>query len=952
MLSNWLDASSTSNRYKQMYIKGFLDISGGNLILRNNNFYIQQGDISLNGRLLVNNDASLNKRLFVGNDVYISGNLHTNYPNDSIPINAISGGIPGSTGIFNVDISLNNNLFLNKDASLNSRLYVGKNSILNGDVSLNSRLVVSGKTTFNSDVSLNSRLFVNGNITTSNLNATSIYENNILLTSKYATISSLGSYVSTSSANFTVTPTAPTAASGTNTTQLATTSYVITEISGIIGNAPTKLNTLEEIAKAINNDASYSFTVTSTFAPISKPTFLTSLTTPKIFATSDASFLGKFYLVGDASMNANLSVAKNIFEGGSSLTSKYSKIASPTFTGTVEIPTVNITQQLVSRGDISLNSRLFVHGDSSLNGNLTVNNYLSVLSDTTINSRLFVVNDTSLNGNLYVNKDLIVDGNLVANQYFTNMTIYTLSYEFIVAKDMSLNGRLFMTGDASINQRVFIGGDTSLNGNLFVNKNTVLKGDLNVNGSLTTITPGNSENSTKVATTQYVKNQGYAKLSGDFFTGDVSINSNLFVNGEIYEAGNSLISKYATLQSPIFTENVTLPTTTINDTLYVDSDVSMNGKLLVMNDVSMNTNLNVGGEIYEAGNSLVSKYSKIASPTFTGIVSLPTTSISNTLQVSSDVSMNTNLNVGGEIYEAGNSLVSKYSKIASPTFTGKVSLPTTTISDTLYVSSDVSMNGRLYVTNKVIMANDVSMNNNLDLSGSIIAHNNINVYGIINQYTTTLDQGYIVNYSNLDSSGDIVGNGIKLGKSTNGENTFLGINSGNIITSGINNTFLGYGAGSNTTTGSNNITIGNSSQSSSATVSNEITLGNNTITTLRCNIPTITSLSDRRDKTDIQDIPLGLNFIEEINPVKFTWNTRDGSKKDIVDFGFIAQDLKQAEEKIGVTVPNLIYDSNPDKLEASYSTLIPIMVKAIKELKKLAAKQQEEIEQLKNKLSA
>ena len=906
MLSNWLDASSTSNRYKQMYIKGFLDISGGNLILRNNNLYIQNGDISLNGRLMINGDASFNDRLFVKNDVYIGGNVYANYPDNSIPESAITGGIPGSTGIFSIDLSLNNGLFLNKDASLNSRLYVGTNSILNGDVSLNSRLTVSGKTIFNDDVSLNSRLFVNGNAIMTNIYGTNIYEDNTLLSAKYATISTLSSYVSSSAATFTGTPTAPTAASGTNTTQLANTSYVITEISGIIGNAPTKLNTLEELAKAINNDASYSTTVTSTYAPISKPTFLTSLSAPKIFATSDASFSGKFYLVGDASLNGNLSVAKNIYESGSSLTSKYSKIASPTFTGTVEIPKANITQQLISQGDISLNTRLFVGGDTSLNGNLAVNSSLYVLSDTTLNSRLFVVNDASLNGNLYVSKNLIVDGNLAANQYFTNMTIYTLSYEFIVAKDMSLNGRLFMTGDASINQRVFVGGDTSLNGNLFVNNDTKMLGNLNVIGNLFAITQSISDNSTRVATTQYVKNQGYAKLSGDYFTGDVSMAMNLIVDGEIYEGGDSLVLKYSKIESPIFTGTVGLPTTNILDTLYVNSDVSMNGNLYVTNKTVM---LN-------------------------------------------DVSMNTNLNVGGEIYESGNSLASKYAQIETPSFTGKVTLPTTIISDTLYVNSDVSMNGKLYVTNNVIMANDVSMNNNLDLSGSIIAHNNINVYGIINQYTTTLDQGYIVNYSNLDSSGDIVGNGIKLGKSTNGENTFLGINAGNTITSGINNTFLGYGAGSNTTTGSNNITIGNSSQSSSATVSNEITLGNNTITTLRCNIPTITSLSDRRDKTDIEDIPLGLNFIEEINPVKFTWNTRDGSKKDMVDFGFIAQDLKQAEEKMGIKVPNLIYESNPDKLEASYSTLIPIMVKAIKELKYLTAKQQEEIEELKNKISA
>jgi hypothetical protein len=50
------------------------------------------------------------------------------------------------------------------------------------------------------------------------------------------------------------TPTAPTAAADTNTTQIATTAYVQTEIADLVGAAPAGLNTLEELATAINND--------------------------------------------------------------------------------------------------------------------------------------------------------------------------------------------------------------------------------------------------------------------------------------------------------------------------------------------------------------------------------------------------------------------------------------------------------------------------------------------------------------------------------------------------------------------------------------------------------------------------------------------------------------------------------------------------------------------------
>jgi hypothetical protein len=50
------------------------------------------------------------------------------------------------------------------------------------------------------------------------------------------------------------TPTAPTAAAGTNTTQVATTAFVGTAVSNLVGSAPELLDTLQELAAAIDND--------------------------------------------------------------------------------------------------------------------------------------------------------------------------------------------------------------------------------------------------------------------------------------------------------------------------------------------------------------------------------------------------------------------------------------------------------------------------------------------------------------------------------------------------------------------------------------------------------------------------------------------------------------------------------------------------------------------------
>ena len=62
------------------------------------------------------------------------------------------------------------------------------------------------------------------------------------------------------------TPTAPTASANTNTTQVATTAYVQTELTDLINGAPGTLDTLNELAAAINDDANYNSTLTTALA--------------------------------------------------------------------------------------------------------------------------------------------------------------------------------------------------------------------------------------------------------------------------------------------------------------------------------------------------------------------------------------------------------------------------------------------------------------------------------------------------------------------------------------------------------------------------------------------------------------------------------------------------------------------------------------------------------------
>ena len=75
---------------------------------------------------------------------------------------------------------------------------------------------------------------------------------------------------------------------------------------------------------------------------------------------------------------------------------------------------------------------------------------------------------------------------------------------------------------------------------------------------------------------------------------------------------------------------------------------------------------------------------------------------------------------------------------------------------------------------------------------------------------------------------------------------------------------------------------------------------------------------------------------------------RDGGKVGIPDIGFIAQELQRAQINTNIRIPGLVYDVNPNRLEASYGKLIPVLVKAIKDLKDQVDGLNNEVKQLKN----
>ena len=87
--------------------------------------------------------------------------------------------------------------------------------------------------------------------------------------------------------------------------------------------------------------------------------------------------------------------------------------------------------------------------------------------------------------------------------------------------------------------------------------------------------------------------------------------------------------------------------------------------------------------------------------------------------------------------------------------------------------------------------------------------------------------------------------------------------------------------------------------------------------------------SDQRDKRALQPSALGLDFVKALQPVSWVW--ADKGKRP--HFGFIAQQVKQAMDAVGVDdFAGYIYDEETDSYSLRYSEFLSPIVKALQEL--------------------
>ena len=188
--------------------------------------------------------------------------------------------------------------------------------------------------------------------------------------------------------------------------------------------------------------------------------------------------------------------------------------------------------------------------------------------------------------------------------------------------------------------------------------------------------------------------------------------------------------------------------------------------------------------------------------------------------------------------------------------------------------------------------------------------------------TTSGDNNTAVGYQALSTHTTGVSNtavgyqAMSAGNITGNYNTAIGVQASNNATSGQNNTSLGYSAA-------------NDAVYSLTNESHRIVIGNNSNTDAYIKIDwTVTS--DARDKMNFEDVPHGLDFVNQLTPIKFHFKKSrdDETPHGKARYGFKAQDILALEGDN----PVIIDAENPEALKYKGEHLVPVLVNAVKEL--------------------
>jgi len=419
---DWL-VDPKSNRFIDTYLRGYLDMSGGNLTLRNNNINVNDGDISLNGRLLVNSDTSLNSKLFVANDVSMNERLMVG---SDVSFNAkmfVANDVSMNERLMvGNDVSFNSKLFAANDVSMNEKLHVGNNVIFD------SKLLVQGDTSFNSNVDISGDLVIRGTLGVYQRQEvkvinTTVNDYQLIITEDISLNGNLyvKDDVSMNSKLF--------VANDVCMNEMLMVGNDVSFNSDLFVGKDTVLNHKLYVGNDVSMDTILTVGGDVSFNQklyVGNDVSMDNM----LFVGNDVSMNQKLYVVGDVSMNTRLTVGGNVSMNELLMVRNDVSFNSNLFVD----GDLSLNRQLSVGGDVSMNNKLYVTGDVSMDnaiyigGNASVNSKMYIRDDVSMDSMLTVNGDTTLNSRLSVNADIVIEnGSITSNDISFNVQNLPLS---------------------------------------------------------------------------------------------------------------------------------------------------------------------------------------------------------------------------------------------------------------------------------------------------------------------------------------------------------------------------------------------------------------------------------------------------------------------------------------------------------------------------------------------
>jgi acetyltransferase-like isoleucine patch superfamily enzyme len=551
----------SANKLRHTYVKGYVDISGGDLNLQNGAFTMYNGktsgayfSIQNDGKFWINSfgqfmsvslenlkllkDISIEGPSLGDLQIWTQGIRHdtttSTEATDATEINRGGLTIKGTRfksdtyAVFMSDVSINGILNANNDVSFNSRLFVGR------DVSLGQKLFLKDDASFNSnlfvgnDVSLGKRLYLVGD---ASFNSNLFVGRDVSLGQKLF----VKNFVSIGKS-------------------LPLMSLDISYADGI--RLPTGTTNERPIKTGGGGGTGFTTQNGTDISVADKSMYVGTIR----YNTTNSQFEGFGPGNSWGSLGGVINVAQNTKIVASSPNADSTNNELQFYTA----PTNSTTN-----GDAKERMRILANGDVSINSNLFVG------YDVSLGKRLYLVSDASFSSNLFVGRDVSLNSKLFVKNFVSiGKSLPLMSLDISYADGIRLP-----TG--TTNERpIKIGGTTG-----FTTQNGT---DINV-----------ADKSLYVGTIRYnTTNSQFEGFGPGNSWGSLGGVINVAQNTKILAsspAADSTNNELMFFTAP--TNSTTTGAAVERMRILANGDVSMNNKLSVSGDVSFNSNLTVAGNV-------------------------------------------------------------------------------------------------------------------------------------------------------------------------------------------------------------------------------------------------------------------------------------------------------------------------------------------------------------------